>query len=305
MTAVGPYIDVVNFGDDLGMQTGTADFPRDVQEVFSRAATNGSGDARRSSPTSKSCFTAAGAYGSLLPDLIDAGLEHHQSRADLVPRHGCGGTERRTSADAIVFWGGGCDTQTVLSGGKLPESIRGNVREQDPDYSLPAAGFVFQQVQQHNLRIIPPANVPRDVRIRDLIETHCGKAPVSRGEPASRHRVCGHEHPITSFRAIGAGLLLLLTLSCAHSCHRRETGRRLLCLPPGGTTTTAEHRAKPFATPRNGHADCGCVVVRSGPGGKDKKTVTVRMREGRNTYSPARSFLDPVTEGSPGSRSDV
>jgi len=56
----------------------------------------------------------------------------------------------------IVFWGGGCDTQTVL-GGATPEGIREHVRERLSIFA-PGGGFVFNQV--HNIQCnVPPENV--------------------------------------------------------------------------------------------------------------------------------------------------
>jgi uroporphyrinogen decarboxylase len=56
----------------------------------------------------------------------------------------------------MTFWGGGCDTHTVLAGA-TPEEIRRHVREQIALFR-PGGGFVFQQV--HNiLANVPPANV--------------------------------------------------------------------------------------------------------------------------------------------------
>ena len=56
----------------------------------------------------------------------------------------------------MVFWGGGCDTQTVLRTG-TPEEVRAHVREQ-VQVLAPGGGFVFQQV--HNiLADVPLANV--------------------------------------------------------------------------------------------------------------------------------------------------
>jgi len=56
----------------------------------------------------------------------------------------------------LVFWGGGCDTQTVLPHATT-EQIRAHVRER-VDILAPGGGFVFQQV--HNvLAFVPPENV--------------------------------------------------------------------------------------------------------------------------------------------------
>jgi len=52
----------------------------------------------------------------------------------------------------IVFWGGGCDTQSVLPSAS-PEEVREQVRERMRIFK-PGGGYVFNQV--HNIQ----ANVP-------------------------------------------------------------------------------------------------------------------------------------------------
>src|SRR5512143_2917775 len=54
----------------------------------------------------------------------------------------------------IVFWGGGCDTQSVLPSAS-PEEVREHVRERLEVFK-PGGGYVFNQV--HNVQ----ANVPAD-----------------------------------------------------------------------------------------------------------------------------------------------
>jgi uroporphyrinogen decarboxylase len=154
MTAVGPYIDVVNFGDDLGMQTGPQISPAMYRRYFKSRHERLWRRAKELADV-KVMLHCCGGVRELLPDLIDAGL-------DIINpvQISCRGMDaaglKKDFGDAIVFWGGGCDTQTVLSGG-TPESIRRHVREQIRILS-PGGGFVFQQV--HNiLADIPPANV--------------------------------------------------------------------------------------------------------------------------------------------------
>jgi uroporphyrinogen decarboxylase len=56
----------------------------------------------------------------------------------------------------LTFWGGGCDTRSMLSKG-TPQQIREHVREQIKIFK-PGGGFIFQQV--HNiLADVPPENV--------------------------------------------------------------------------------------------------------------------------------------------------
>ncbi len=152
--AVGPYVDVVNFGDDLGMQTGPQISPAMYRKYFKSRHARLWKRAKEIAGV-RVMLHCCGGVRELLPDLIDAGL-------DIINpvQISCRGMEaaglKRDFGDAIVFWGGGCDTQTVLAGG-TPESIRRHVREQIRILS-PGGGFVFQQV--HNiLADIPPENV--------------------------------------------------------------------------------------------------------------------------------------------------
>ena len=57
----------------------------------------------------------------------------------------------------IVFWGGGCDTQSVLSHG-TPEEVREHVRHNIDVFSSGSGGYVFTQV--HNIQQdVPVENV--------------------------------------------------------------------------------------------------------------------------------------------------
>ena len=56
---VGQYVDVINFSDDLGMQTGPMISPRMYREFFKPASCASDGSAQRSSPTPRSCCTRA------------------------------------------------------------------------------------------------------------------------------------------------------------------------------------------------------------------------------------------------------
>jgi len=56
----------------------------------------------------------------------------------------------------IVFWGGGCDTQSILPTA-APESVREHVKER-MDIFKPGGGYVFNQV--HNIQAnVPPENI--------------------------------------------------------------------------------------------------------------------------------------------------
>jgi uroporphyrinogen decarboxylase len=154
LAAVGPHIDIILFGDDLGMQTGPQISPRMYREFFlPRHRTLW----RRAKELAgvKVMLHSCGGIAPLLDDLIDAGADAvnpvqincaGMAAADLKERFG-----RR-----LCFWGGGCDTRDVLPHGS-PAAIRRHVLDQLRTLA-PGGGFVFQQV--HNIMSdIPPASI--------------------------------------------------------------------------------------------------------------------------------------------------
>jgi uroporphyrinogen decarboxylase len=154
LALVGPYIDVILFGDDLGMQTGPQISPRMYREFFKPRHARMWQRAKELANV-KVMLHCCGGVRELLPDLIDAGLD-----AINPVQITCSGMEARgLKADfgkEITFWGGGCDTRFILPHG-TPEEIRRHTREQLGILS-PGGGFVFQQV--HNLLAdIPPQNI--------------------------------------------------------------------------------------------------------------------------------------------------
>ena len=151
---VGQWIDVVNFGDDLGMQTGPQMSPAMYREYFKPRHARMWRRAKEIADV-KVMLHCCGGVRELLPDLIDAGL-------DIINpvQTSCRGMEpeglKRDFGRDIVFWGGGCDTQHVLPSG-TPDEVAAHVRERVATMS-PGGGFVFQQV--HNiLANIPPENI--------------------------------------------------------------------------------------------------------------------------------------------------
>jgi uroporphyrinogen decarboxylase len=89
----------------------------------------------------------------LLPGLIEAGLD-----AINPVQISCRGMEaealKRDFGKDLTFWGGGCDTQSILPQG-TPDQVRAHVLRQC-ELLGPGGGFVFQQV--HNIM----ANVPAE-----------------------------------------------------------------------------------------------------------------------------------------------
>jgi len=151
---VGPYIDIILFGDDLGMQTGPQMAAAMYREFFKPRHASLWRRAKELADV-KVMLHCCGGVRPLLDDLIEAGLD-----AINPVQISCTGMEPRgLKADfgqRITFWGGGCDTHHVLSFG-TPEEVRRHVAEQVSIFN-PGGGFVFQQV--HNiLADVPAENV--------------------------------------------------------------------------------------------------------------------------------------------------
>jgi uroporphyrinogen decarboxylase len=163
--AVGDAIDIVLFGDDLGMQTGPQLSPDMYRKFFKPrhaamwrrakelAPAGRGGEAKR--PPVRVMLHCCGGVRELLPDLIDAGLDAINPVQITCSGMEAAGLKRDFGRD-LVFWGGGCDTRQVLPYG-TPSQVRDHVRRQVEILSCDG-GFVFQQV--HNIQAnVPAANI--------------------------------------------------------------------------------------------------------------------------------------------------
>ncbi len=155
LRAVAPHIDIILFGDDLGMQSGPQVSPPMYREFFKPREREMWRIVKERAPHLKIMLHCCGGVRELLPDLIDAGLE-----AINPVQITCRGMEpdglKRDFGARLTFWGGGCDTRDVLSKA-TPAQVREHVKRQIEILS-PGGGFVFQSV--HNiLADIPAANI--------------------------------------------------------------------------------------------------------------------------------------------------
>jgi uroporphyrinogen decarboxylase len=151
---LGPYIDVIVFSDDLGMQTGPMISPRMYREFFKPRHACLWQRVKELADV-KVMLHSCGDIRLLLPDLIDAGLDAVNPVQISCKGMDAAGLKRDFGKD-ITFWGGGCDTQWLLSHG-TPEAITEHVKQQ-VGILRQGGGFVFQQV--HNiLADVPPQNI--------------------------------------------------------------------------------------------------------------------------------------------------
>lgn len=154
LDAIDPYVQIIQMGDDLGMQTGPMLSPELYKEMFY--------------PRHKKIYRyikdhsnlyvflhSCGSVYDFIPYLIDAGVDILNpvqiSAAKMEPER-----LKREFGKDIVFWGGGVDTQHTLFS-KTPEEVRAETRR-NTEIFMKDGGFVFNQV--HNiLAEVPPENI--------------------------------------------------------------------------------------------------------------------------------------------------
>jgi uroporphyrinogen decarboxylase len=155
LRALAPSIDIIVFGDDLGMQSGPQVSPAMYREFFQPRERTLWQTVRRQAPHVKIMLHCCGGVRELLPGLIEAGLD--AINPVQINCRGMGAPELKGEfGRRLTFWGGGCDTRDILIHGN-PAQVREHVLQQIKVWR-PGGGYVFQQV--HNiLADVPPANV--------------------------------------------------------------------------------------------------------------------------------------------------
>jgi uroporphyrinogen decarboxylase len=149
---VAPYVDVIQFEEDLGMQDRPLMRPEVYREMIK--------------PYHRKLFAAAkaqcdaylllhtdGAVAPFIPDFIEMGVDAinpvQVSAAGMDSR-----ALKREFGQDITFWGGGCDSQVILPFGS-PEQVEAEVKRRIDDLA-PGGGFVFAPI--HNIQ----AGVPTE-----------------------------------------------------------------------------------------------------------------------------------------------
>ena len=151
---VGNSVDILQMGDDLGMQTGMQISP----EMYRRALKPRHKKIYNYIKDNSNMFVFMHNCGSTYPvigDLIDIGVDIinpvQTSAAGMNPKR-----LKEEFGQYITFWGGGCETQGILYNG-TPKDVEEHVKERI-DILAPGGGFVFNQI--HNIMAdVPPENV--------------------------------------------------------------------------------------------------------------------------------------------------
>lgn len=152
--SVGDIVDILRFGDDLGMDTGMFMSQEKYRELFKPYHTKLNEYVHKHS-NMKTFLHSCGSIYPIIGDLIDAGydiLNPVQTTARQMDPE----TLKREFGKDITFWGGGCNTRTVLNR-STPEEVYTYTRRMI-DIFAPDGGFVFNQ--EHNIMPdVPPENI--------------------------------------------------------------------------------------------------------------------------------------------------
>ena len=152
--AVGDVADILRFGDDLGMDTGMFMSREKYRELFWPRHKQLNEYVHKHSGM-KTFLHSCGSIYPIIPDLIEAGydiLNPVQTTArDMEPER-----LKREFGKDITFWGGGCNTRSVLNRGTAGE-VYGYTTKMLKIF-MKDGGFVFNQ--EHNIMPdVPPENI--------------------------------------------------------------------------------------------------------------------------------------------------
>jgi len=154
LPAVEGYVQVVQTGDDLGMQTGPQLSPKLYREVVKPRHKRLYQYIKEQADAYIFIHTCGSVY-EFIPDFIEMGIDAlnpvQVSAKDMDTKK-----LKSEFGKDITFWGGGCDTQEVLPFG-TPSEVEEEVKKRIEDLAA-GGGFVFTQV--HNIQAdTPPENI--------------------------------------------------------------------------------------------------------------------------------------------------
>lgn len=152
--AVGDLVDILRFGDDLGMDSGPLMNPSLYRRYFKPRHVQLCDYVKKHSGM-KTFLHSCGSLYQLFPDLIEAGFDIinpvQTSAKGMDPAR-----LKKDFGNDIVFWGGGVDTRQILNHG-TPQMVRDDVKRR-LEVFMPDGGFVFGAI--HNIMPdCPPQNI--------------------------------------------------------------------------------------------------------------------------------------------------
>ncbi|MFB3819501.1 MAG: uroporphyrinogen decarboxylase family protein [Candidatus Methylomirabilales bacterium] len=156
LAEVGPYLDVVMVAEDLGSQAGPLISP-EVYRRMIKPAQKRVWQSIKQKTEAKLFLHSCGSVRAFIPDLLEIGVDIlnpvQVAAAGMDPK-----ALKAEFGRDLTFWGGGCDTQKVLTFG-TPDEVAAEVRRRIRELA-PGGGFVFNQI--HNIQPqVPAENIVR------------------------------------------------------------------------------------------------------------------------------------------------
>lgn len=152
--AVGDIVDIIRFGDDLGMMSGPFMDAETYRTLF-KPHHKTLCDYVKSHSSMHTFIHSCGSISLLMPDLIEAGIEIFNPVQTQAWKMEPVFLKREFGRDC-TFWGGGVETVGTLNEG-TPEQVHDEVIERLEIFSE-GGGFVFNTI--HNiLPDVPPQNI--------------------------------------------------------------------------------------------------------------------------------------------------
>lgn len=149
--SVGDIVEIIKFGDDLGTNTGPF-MPPEIYNEFFRPRHKILCDYVKSNSSAHTMLHCCGGIYELIPELIDAGFEILNpvqiNAVNMEPER-----LKKEFGKDLTFWGGGCNTQSILNQAN-PKEVKDHVRRNIEVFSKDG-GFVFTTV--HNIMPDVPA----------------------------------------------------------------------------------------------------------------------------------------------------
>lgn len=149
--SVGDIVDILRFGDDLGMDTGMFMSREKYQELFKPHHTKLNEYVHTHSKM-KTFLHSCGSLYPIIPDLIEAGYDCLNPVQTTAYQMDPAVLKREFGKD-ITFWGGGCNTRSILNR-STPKAVY-DYTTRMLEIFAPGGGYVFNQ--EHNIMPDVPA----------------------------------------------------------------------------------------------------------------------------------------------------
>lgn len=152
--SVGDIVDIIRFGDDLGMDSGPF-MGLDVYEELFHESRKMMCDYIHKNTTMHTFLHSCGSVYQFIPDLIEEGIEIlnpvQTNCRDMEPEK-----LKKEFGKDIVFWGGAMDPREVFNKGTPEEVKEETIRRME--VFAPGGGFVVNNI--HNIMPdVPPENI--------------------------------------------------------------------------------------------------------------------------------------------------